>query len=492
MARFEVPDGWVVQAYRYALDPTPVQERAFWSHAGAARFAHNHMLARVKAVLDQRWAERTYGITDAGLTPAQGWSLPALRRTWNQVKHEAAPWWAENSKEAYNTGLDGLARALDAWSKSRKGERAGKPAGFPRFKSRRSHARVRLTTGTIRVEPGRHHVTLPRLGTIHTHESTRKLARRLDAGTARVLSATLSRDSAGRWHVAFQTLVQRSIARPAHAGVRHPVVGVDVGVKDLLVVATPDGAEVGRVPAPKSFSAAQAQLRVLQRTAARQQGPYDAATKQRQLPSNRWRRTQARIGKAHARAANLRRDVLRKATAALAQQHQIIAVETLNASGMRSAGGARKRGLNRALADAALAEVRRMLAYKTTWYGSTLVEADRWYPSSKTCSGCGSRKPRLPLSERTYVCEHCSIVIDRDLNAAINLARLGDTFTTGGTGTGTGSSPAASHRAGQGRGATQKTRPAQAGKAGGRETSTRHDTTDVDQTGTATPQGEAA
>jgi putative transposase len=94
--------------------------------------------------------------------------------------------------------------------------------------------------------------------------------------------------------------------------------------------------------------------------------------------------------------------------------------------GRRKTGlGARGRGMNRAVADAAMAEVRRMLAYKTTWYGSRLVLADRWWPSSKTCSGCGGRKPSLPLSERTYHCANpdCGLVVDRDLNAAVNLAR---------------------------------------------------------------------
>jgi putative transposase len=414
MARFEVPDGWVVQAYRFALDPGPAQERGLWSHAGAARFARNHMLGLVKATLDQRAAERSYGISEDGLTPGLGWSLPALRRAWNARKDVVAPWWAENSKEAYNTGLDSLARALEAWSKSRKGQRAGARAGFPRFRSRRGRASVRFTTGTIGVEADRHHVTLPRLGTIRTHESTRKLARRIEAGTARVLSATASRDAAGRWFVSFQTLVQRAPARPAHVAVRHPVVGVDAGVKDLLVVATPEGTQAGRVAAPGSLTAAQARLRGLQRKAARQQGAWDPQTRRKQAPSNRWRRTQARIGKTHARATNIRRDVLHKATTWLAQHHQVIAVETLNAAGMRSAGGARKRGLNRALADAALAEIRRMLAYKTAWYGSALVQASRWYPSSRTCSGCGSRKPRLLLSERTYMCDHCGLVLDRE------------------------------------------------------------------------------
>jgi putative transposase len=185
----------------------------------------------------------------------------------------------------------------------------------------------------------------------------------------------------------------------------------------------------------------------------------------------------------HAHAAAVRRDTLHKATTSLAQQHQVITVETLNASGMRSAGGARKRGLNRALADAALAEVRRMLGYKCTWYGSTLVQAGRYYPSSKLCSACGRRKPNLTLADRICKCGHCGMEIDRDLNAAVNLARLGEPFP--GKQSPAGSGPVA------GRGATRETGPARAGDAGGCETSTPH-RRPPDKTGTASPQGEAA
>jgi len=229
MARFEVPEGWTAQAYRYALDPCPAQERAFRSHAGAARKAHNTMLGLVKAVMGQRSAERSYGIAEADLTPALGWSLAGLRKKWNECKDEVAPWWADNSKEAYNTGLDALARALEAWSKSGKGERAGKAAGFPRFKSARSRRSVRFTTGTLRAEADRRHVTLPRVGTIRTHESTRKLARRIEAGTARILSATLSEDSSGRWFCSFQVIVRRAAAAAAQVSAAVPAVGVDAG-----------------------------------------------------------------------------------------------------------------------------------------------------------------------------------------------------------------------------------------------------------------------
>ncbi|MFI1239180.1 IS607 family element RNA-guided endonuclease TnpB [Nocardia salmonicida] len=489
MSRFDIPEGWTMQAYRFAIDPTPQQLPVFGSHCGASRFVFNHMLAFVKAVMDQRIAERSYGVSATELTPSIGWSLPKLRKIWNKRKHEHAPWWAENSKEAYNTGLDGLARSLENWAASRTGLRAGKPVGFPRFKTAtRSRQSVRFTTGTIRVEPDGHHIVLPRVGRLKTHESTRKLARRVETGTARILSATLSQDSRRRWYVSFQTLVTTK-ACPGHARRSpYPVVGVDVGVKAdaLLVIASPDGCEVARVQAPKPLTAAQARLRVLQRRAARQLGPYDTVAKTRRRPSKRWQATNARIGRTHGRAAAIRRDVLHKATTELAQQHRVITVESLNAAGMRSAGGARKKGLNRALADAALAQIRQMLGYKTRWYGSALVEADRWFPSSKTCSGCGERKPNLTLADRVYSCESCGLSIDRDRNAAINLARLGETRLSR-----MGEQGCADSGSAPGRGAIRKSEPARAGEAGGRETSTPYQR-ELGSMGTASPQGEAA
>lgn len=99
-------------AYRFALDPTPAQERALRSHAGAARAAFNWGLARVKANLGQREAEKSYGIAEDDLTPPLSWSLYSLRKDWNAAKDKVAPWWGECSKEAFNTGLDQLARAL--------------------------------------------------------------------------------------------------------------------------------------------------------------------------------------------------------------------------------------------------------------------------------------------------------------------------------------------------------------------------------------------
>lgn len=439
-AKFKVPEGWVLQAYQYALDPTGTQTSMLESHAGGARFAYNTMLRAVKANLGQREAERSYGVAAADLTPTLSWSFQSLRNDFNRRKHSVAvredgsPWWGENSKEAYANACKNLSLALKNWDESRRGARKGPRVGFPSFKSKRSIRAFAFTTGTIKVEPDRHHVSLPRLGTLRLHESTRKLARRLEVGTARILKATV-RFERGRWLVSFTCVVQRAATRPAHVKRLAPIVGVDLGVKDLIVAATPDGQEILRVRAPKEFKRASRRLRALQRKAARQAGPWDTATQTRQEPSHGWRRTQRAIAKQHVRVANLRHDRLHKLTTVLAQSFDVIGTESLAVRNMmRSARGTvenpgrnvrQKAGLNRSIADAGLGEFSRQLDYKTTWYGSARVIADRWYPSSKTCSGCGSVKAKLGLSERVYVCgnQDCGLTIDRDLNAAVNLAR---------------------------------------------------------------------
>ena len=121
----------VNQAYRFALDPNAGQVAALESHAGASRKAFNWALSLVKAQLDQRDAERTYGLSGDRLTPSVSWTLPSLRKAWNEAKGDVAPWWAENSKEAYACGIRNLVRGLDAWRDSKSGKRKGPKARFP-------------------------------------------------------------------------------------------------------------------------------------------------------------------------------------------------------------------------------------------------------------------------------------------------------------------------------------------------------------------------
>jgi putative transposase len=234
---------------------------------------------------------------------------------------------------------------------------------------------------------------------LKTHESTRKLARRLDQGTARILAATISR-RADRWFVSFTVEVQRHT--PASNG-KPSVIGVDVGIRNLAVLSTGT-----TIASPRALERSLRKVRRLNRELHRRR------------PNSRRRRvTRRRLARVHARAANVRRDAIHKLTTTLTTDHATLVVEHLNVAGM-----VRNRRLARAIADNGLAELRRQLTYKSAWYGCRLVVADRFYPSSRTCSACGWVKAKLALAERTFACEACGLQLDRDLNAARNLATL--------------------------------------------------------------------
>ena len=308
-------------AYRFALDPAPAQERVLRSHAGAARVAFNWGLARVKAVMDQRAAEATYGIIGDDLSPALSWSLYSLRKDWNAAKDTAAPWWAECSKEAFNTGLDQLARALKNWGDSRKGQRKGKRAGFPRFKSRRkARPSIRFTTGAFRCEA--RHAVLPRIGRVKLHEPGTRLADLVAAGTARALAVSV-RFERGRWFAAFT--VEQDVSRPSPADPA-AVAGVDLGIKTLAVLSAGE-----QIPNPRHLGRSLRKVRRLSRAVSRRRGP-DRRT--RQQPSNRWQRASVALGKVQGRVADQRRDALHKATTDLTGRFGTLVAEDLNVAGM--------------------------------------------------------------------------------------------------------------------------------------------------------------
>jgi putative transposase len=247
-------------------------------------------------------------------------------------------------------------------------------------------------------------VTLPRLGAVGTHEPTRKLARRVDNGTARILSATVSR-TAQRWFVSFTVEVDRAVpdvhARPGSA------IGIDLGVKALLT-GVDDRGNVVTVAGPKALRSA---LRALRR-ASRAHSRTEPGSASR-------RKSAARLARIHARAASVRSDALHTVTTDLATRYETVVAEDLNVAGMT-----RNHRLARAIADQGFGQARRMLGYKTTWHGGQLIIAGRWFPSSRTCSGCGTVKAKLALSERTYTCPGCGLSLDRDVNAAANLLTL--------------------------------------------------------------------
>ena len=340
------------EAVKVALDPSPAQERLLLSHAGAARFAFNAGLAHVKAGID------------AGVKPE--WSYYALVRWWNAnkdalaVNADGTPWWAENSKEAANTGLRSLAAALSNWSKSRRGERRGR-----------------------------------KVGRVHCMEDVSERV-----GGARVLRMTVSK-RAGRWYAALTVEREESAVREA---LRGGAVGVDLGIKTLATLS--DGTVIEN---PRCLAASERRLKQAQQALSR-----------KTRGSNRRAKARAKVARLHARVANQRLDAMHKATTMIARTYSTVCIEDLNVAGM-----VKNRRLAKAIMDTSFGEFRRQLEYKTARTGAALHVVDRWYPSSKTCSKCGRVKAKLPLAERVYRCDGCGLVMDRDLNAAVNIKVAG-------------------------------------------------------------------
>jgi putative transposase len=447
VARFRIPEGWSAQAFCFALDPTPAQAACLRRQFGARRHARNWAIRTLKTDLD-----RYHATGEQAAAP----SLAGLRKRWNQIKDAECTdaetgevWWPHISKEAFADGIRGAVDGYWTWQASRAGTRPGRRAGFPRFaKKGRDRDRVTFTTGAIRVEPDRRHVTLPRVGAVRVHENTRRLQRLIAKGRARILAVTVSRKGT-RLIAAFRVLVQRPVQpRVALPGSR---VGVDVGVRVLATVANPDGEILQRVPNPRPLEAALRQLRRLCRERSR-----------RTRGSARYTDTSKKISRLHRRVASIRGHHLHVLTTRLAKTHGEIVVEGLDAAAMlRQKGLPGARARRRGLSDSALGEARRQLGYKTGWYGSRLIVADRWYPSSKTCHACG-RVQDIGWAEY-WTCNGCGAGHQRDDNAAINLARYEDAGTPGGSAVGpvraavkrradrkTGPRPAGGHEARKG------------------------------------------
>jgi putative transposase len=235
--KYKVPEGWVARGFAFEVE-WPGDELAVQrirSHFGARRKAYNWALGQVKADMDARKLDRSHA--------SVRWNLYELRKRWNTDKVTVAPWWADNSKEAYATGITDLCTALKNWQDSKSGKRNGKRVGFPGFRAaRRDHGRVRFTTGMMRAEPDRRTVRLPVVGSLRSKESTRRLERLTARGRARILSATLS-ERWGRLFVSFSCIV-RNHDRPEPGFER---AGVDLGLRTLATIADTEGTS-GRSP----------------------------------------------------------------------------------------------------------------------------------------------------------------------------------------------------------------------------------------------------
>jgi len=362
----------VNRAYKTEISPNNKQKTLLVKSIGTARFAYNWGL---------EYKTRVYLLNQLPTVNIKYPTAIDLHRELNKLKKTKYPWMYEVSKCAPQEALRDLDNAFDNFFEGR--------AGYPKFKSRKYSKQSFRLTGAIHVYEDR--IQLPRIGEV-------KLKEKGYLPTDKhILSATVSYET-GRWYVSV--LVEEDIEIPENNG---ETVGIDMGVRNLITVS--DGTVFEN---PKALNRYEHKLKRLQRSLSR-----------KHKGSNNYRKTLLKLQKTYKRISNIRKDAIHKATTWLARTKSAIVIEDLNINGM-----VKNHNLAKSIYDANFGEIKRQLEYKTKWYGSKLIIADRTYPSSKTCSQCGYVKHDLKLSDRTYKCPECGLVIDRDLNAAINLKKL--------------------------------------------------------------------
>jgi putative transposase len=361
----------VRRAYKYRFYPTPEQAAELSRTFGCVRKVYNLALEARTTAWYQRQERVTYVQTSAMLTDwKRGEDLEFL----NEV-----------SCVPLQQSLRHLQGAFAAFFEKR--------ARYPRFKSKKkSRASAEYTRSAFRWRDGK--LTVAKMAGPLDIRWSRPLPEGAEPSTV-----TVSKDAAGRWHVSI--LVEEAVDPPPRTDA---VVGIDAGITTLVTLSTGE-----KITNPKHERADRAALARAQRRHARKaQGSANRA------------KARAKVARVHARMTDRRRDNLHKLSTRLVRENQAVVIEDLNVAGML-----RNHCLARAISDAAWSELWGMLEYKCDWYGRDLIVVDRWYPSTKTCSGCGHVVASLPLNVREWACPACGTLHDRDINAAKTIRAAG-------------------------------------------------------------------
>ncbi len=351
-----------MQSIKTKLKVNNKQKTILAKHAGVARHAYNWGLATCISEYEQ--------------TKKRPSAITLHKRLVAEIKSQN-PWYYEVSKCAPQQGLRDLERAFKNFLTIPR-------RGFPKFKKKGKKDSFYLE-GSIKIIQG-NYIKLPRIGIVKTYEILPCVP---------VKNVTISK-RAGNWYISFKyDLEPRSNPTPKQGD----IIGVDVGINALATCS--DGTVFTNVKPYK-----QAKKRLTR---------YQRRVKKKEPGSKNRAKAVKRLSKAHKKVADIRADTLHKLTTWLAKNHSTIVIEDLNVSGML-----KNHKLASAIADCGFYEFKRQLTYKCEWYGSKLVIADRFYPSSQICSHCGHQQ-KMPLHKRTYECSNCGFEADRDFNAAINL-----------------------------------------------------------------------
>ncbi len=360
-----------LRAYKTELDPNNEQRTMFHKCAGAARFVFNWALADRKEKFEK--GEKT--------------GLYEQKRRFNSIKVEQFPWITEIPYRTQEEAFRNLDLAFKNFFRRVKN---GETPGYPKFKSKSKGIGAFTLRAHIHVEEKR--IKLPVIGWVRLKEKEY-----LPQKDVKILFANIS-ERAGRWFVSLQ--VEEDVPDPDTPC--NPPIGMDLGIKSLAVLS--DGTVFDN---PKSHRQAEKNLKRLQRELSR-----------REKSGANYKKTKKKLAKAYAKVGNIRRHTLHQISHSVVEKKpRAIVMEELNVAGM-----VKNHHLAQAISDASFNELRRQITYKSVWNGIKVKFADQWMPSSKKCSCCGNVKTELTLADRIYTCDNCGLIIDRDLNAAINLA----------------------------------------------------------------------
>lgn len=362
------------KAFKYRIYPNKKQKQILAETFGCVRFIYNHYLdKRIKLYKSDK---ESFGYSKCSQ------DLTQLK------KQEEYEWLRDVDSIALQSSLKNLEAAFKNYF-----EQPG--TGFPKFKSKKCRKQsytTRSTNGNIAVLD--RHIKLPKLGNVRT-----KVSQPIDG---RILSATVSRTPASRYYV---SICCTEVEMPAFPGTgKH--IGIDVGLESFCVFSD----DYQHIENPRYLKKSLKKLASLQKALSRK-------TK----GSARYEKARLRVARKHEEIHNMRMDFLQKLSTDIVRKYDIICIEDLDIKKML-----KTKNRARAISDASWSEFIRMIKYKADWYGKTVVEIDRYYPSSQTCSCCGSvNKAVKSLSVRKWICPTCGAVHDRDENAAINILNEG-------------------------------------------------------------------
>ncbi|WP_043464988.1 RNA-guided endonuclease TnpB family protein [Kitasatospora sp. MBT66] len=361
----------VKRAFKYRFYPTDAQAAELSRTFGCVRKVYNMALAARSEAWALRRERVDYNATSAMLT---GWKKTEELAYLNEVSSVPLQQALRHLQGAYT----------NFWQKRAK---------YPTFKSRKKSRRsAEYTSSAFRFRDGR--LTLAKMTDPLDIVWSRPIPRGASPSTV-----TVSQDAAGRWFVSVLC-----DDRPTMPGAVNAAVGIDVGITSLVTLSTGE-----KITNPKHERKDRERLAKAQRALSR---------KAEGDGSNR-AKARLKVGRAYARIADRRRDSLHKLTTRLVRENQTIVIEDLTVRNML-----KNRKLARAISDSSWTELRSMLEYKADWYGREVIAVDRWFPSSKLCSTCGTLQSRMPLYVREWTCG-CGTTHDRDVNAARNILAAG-------------------------------------------------------------------